>query len=734
MGIAFASMSERYEIRGKLGRGGMSTIYRGFDTVMGREVAIKRLLPIEKTNLNEDAGNVLEKEAAALAKFQHPNIVSVFAIEEDSEGPFVVMELIEGQDLHFVLTEGALAWDDFKDVATQCLEPLVEATKLNFLHRDLKPGNIMVTMTPSERFLVKILDFGLAKFSQQPSMQTLDQKGSFLGSIDYIAPEQLELRPLDQRTDLYSLGCVLYFSLAQKSPFTGSNPAETSMNHLKHRCPPIHELRGDVPKPVGDWLMKMISRKPADRPCDAAEALALFNAALDGVSPLAAPVEDQDAPEDAHEAHSPPSAPVAPPPPESEPVIPVAKAAEEPPSGLVMTPPSTVRVPRIETGPTTARQPVLPTPRTGSVAARKQTGAVAGRTVVTGAIPNRSHTSPTSAVKSASSEKGKRGKWLVLGVCAVLLLIGLSFLLSGNEVTNFNGGTPVVLTVPASETLSPLAFPSSPFSWGTQATPEPLSVSDGLVSRHLSTGLLFGRDYTKSPQVGAQVAAWGNPEQRSVESLLVRDSADQKGQYLPLLTQYTKTEIPNLKASTFAIAFNNQTSLRHRKSLFEAREAVTMVMVARIEPGVGRFLKVIPEATDQRFFFISSELTGKIAGICKPNPQGKESRVQLNPPLYNTGVFLYSIDIKEGQHRLVIGESATGEIRSAGGKFQVPRQLPQATLSRLTLGKRGFSENFVEEFGTGVFEVLVYDRMLSEEEEKKLTNQLLKRYFVAGGK
>ena len=99
--------------------------------------------------------------------------------------------------------EGALSWEDFKDVAPQCLEPLIAASELNLLHRDLKPGNIMLTTMPSERFLVKILDFGLAKFSQQASLQTLDQKGSFLGSIDYIAPEQLELKPLDQRTDLY---------------------------------------------------------------------------------------------------------------------------------------------------------------------------------------------------------------------------------------------------------------------------------------------------------------------------------------------------------------------------------------------------------------------------------------------------------------------------------------------------------------------------------------------------
>jgi len=260
----------------------MSAVYRAYDNVMRRDVAIKRLLPVEETNLNEKAGNLIEREAAALARFQHPNIVTIYAMEEDDDGPFVVMEMIEGEDLHAVMEEGALSWEDFKDVAPQCLEPLVAASELNLLHRDLKPGNIMLTMTPSERFLVKILDFGLAKFSQQPSLQTLDQKGSFLGSIDYIAPEQLELRPLDQRTDLYSLGCVLYYSLAQKAPFTGENPARTSMNHLKHKCVHISELRSDVSKPVADWLMRMISREVEDRPCDAAEALEELVSALKG--------------------------------------------------------------------------------------------------------------------------------------------------------------------------------------------------------------------------------------------------------------------------------------------------------------------------------------------------------------------------------------------------------------------------------------------------------------------
>lgn len=269
-------MEERYEIKGRIGRGGVGAVYQAYDRRLERDVAIKRLLALSETKLNDITSVSLEKEALALAKFQHPNVVSIYEIASDDEGSFVVFELVKGETLKATIARSALTLDDFISFADQTLDPLISAQELNLLHRDIKPGNIMLTWLESERFRVKLLDFGLAKFSQAPSTQTLDQTGSFLGSIDYIAPEQIEVGLLDQRTDLYSLGCVYYFSLTQKAPFAGPSVTKTMDNHLRHTVVPLVNLRPDLPFRLVEWVMRLISRNPEDRPLHALHAMELF--------------------------------------------------------------------------------------------------------------------------------------------------------------------------------------------------------------------------------------------------------------------------------------------------------------------------------------------------------------------------------------------------------------------------------------------------------------------------
>ena len=476
-------MSERYQLRGRIGRGGISAVYRAYDTVMGRDVALKRLLPIEETNLNESAGESLAREAAALARFSHQNVITVFAFEEDAEGPFVVMELVEGEDLHSIMKSGAMSWEDFRDVAGQCLEPLVAAAEFSLLHRDIKPGNIMLTVTASGRFLVKLLDFGLAKFSQQPSLQTLDQRGSFLGSIDFIAPEQLELRPLDQRTDLYSLGCVFYYMLVQESPFTGGSPAETSMNHIKHRCQPIAERRSDLPPLVADWLMRLISRDPDDRPNDARDALRQFQGALKGIPyvPVDRHADGEEIPR-ARVIGPAPTGPVGPP----------------PPSGPVGPPTGAVRVTRViptareVTGPVTGasllplkttRQPLLPPRATGSIR-----GPVLGSAHPTAS----SGSSNAQQKKESPRSRGASplflafwesltpaGKCLLAGVAALLILVGLFFLLRDDSKEESTASSSSA-TVPAAEVFAPLPHPAKVSSADGAPGLPPLPAADSI--------------------------------------------------------------------------------------------------------------------------------------------------------------------------------------------------------------------------------------------------------------
>ncbi|MDF1860895.1 MAG: serine/threonine-protein kinase [Verrucomicrobiales bacterium] len=719
-------MSDRYEIRGKLGRGGMSAIYRAFDTVMGREVALKRLLPVEETNLNEASGvESLEKEAAALAKFQHPNVVTVYAIEEDEDGPYVVMELIEGEDLHDILTAGALSWPDFQDVATQCLEPLVEAYELNLLHRDIKPGNIMLTVTLSDRFLVKILDFGLAKFSQQPSTQTLDQAGSFLGSIDYIAPEQLELKALDQRTDLYSMGCVLYYALAQEAPFTGDNPAETTMNHMKHRCRPIHELRDDVPPLVCDWLMRMISRRREDRPANAVEALAQFHAAVAGET-----YQDRKEGDEVQSALP-------------EEVIAVYTAPGEPAPGETGSAAENETVDpgsspiRIVTGPvsgpqvpttTTARQPVIPAPRTGAITSPR-----------TGFVPSRA-TGPRTAAVSSPTETTEEGWGRLLrdrryqigvgvGLGVVVLGLILTGILGGVDESESEAGTPVAgetgVEEPAEKVYPPLPFPESLVRSDGRADPSPIPNEKGLIARFFGSKGSFGRDYRNRAEPGDQLAAWYNLAGEGRSDSLLRDWGDRDGSHLPVIVRFSSEEIPALSGVYRAAHLNNKTTMSTPDTCFSFEAGATIFLVGKLEAGTDKIVRVVPEKGGGEMIHLTADHAGNVIGGARLVSGKPENRIPLPWTPGGAGVIAYSVNATEGSQFLMVreGTAATATVKAGQVKGTV------GSLRKLTIGKRGFGDGYVDPFSNAIFELLVFDRALSEEEAKTILNDLWGRYF-----
>ncbi len=264
---------DRYEIISRIGAGGVGAVYKAKDTRLGRMVAVKRLLPPDESEDQAKLGSDLIKEARALSVFQHPNIITVYDYGEDEDGLYIIMELLEGETLEELAQNSQLHVDTLSELAEQCLEGLSVAHSRNLLHRDLKPSNLFVTQVTGGESKVKILDFGLAKFSATPALQTVDQSRSILGSIYFMAPEQFLRQPLDARCDLYQLGCVFFYALTSEYAFDGETTAAVMDAHLDHTPKDLATLRPDVPEDLCNWVVSMIARDPEDRPKTAAKAL-----------------------------------------------------------------------------------------------------------------------------------------------------------------------------------------------------------------------------------------------------------------------------------------------------------------------------------------------------------------------------------------------------------------------------------------------------------------------------
>ncbi|MGV9194234.1 serine/threonine-protein kinase [Microbacterium sp. MC2] len=254
-GVSFGG---RYELDSRIAIGGMGEVWEATDHVIGRTVAIKIL----KDEYMGDPG-FLERfraEARHAALVNHEGIASVFDYGEENGSAFLVMELVPGEALSTILErEGSLSTDKTLDIVAQTAQALQAAHAAGLVHRDIKPGNLLIT--PDGR--VKITDFGIARIADQVP---LTATGQVMGTVQYLSPEQASGHPASPATDIYSLGIVAYESLAGKRPFTGESQVAIAMAQINDAPPP---LAATVAEPVQNFVMSMIAKKPEDRPVSA---------------------------------------------------------------------------------------------------------------------------------------------------------------------------------------------------------------------------------------------------------------------------------------------------------------------------------------------------------------------------------------------------------------------------------------------------------------------------------
>ena len=251
-----------FEVGERIGVGGMGIVYRAIYTKNGARVALKVLAPDVADS--ESLQRRFEREISILKKLQHPNIVRYYGGGKFGSQRFYAMELVEGGSVEeYLRKKQRLPWEEAVEITMQVAKALEHAHDAGVIHRDLKPANLLMTASN----VVKLTDFGIAR---DTTASALTAAGKTVGTYAYMAPEQIRGKPpVDKKSDLYSLGCVLFEMISGETPFTSGNQGEMLMQHLQEPPPRITSLVPECPIFLEDLIFRLLEKDPSDRVYDA---------------------------------------------------------------------------------------------------------------------------------------------------------------------------------------------------------------------------------------------------------------------------------------------------------------------------------------------------------------------------------------------------------------------------------------------------------------------------------
>src|ERR1700722_18404743 len=257
-----------YEILGKVGSGAMGLVFRAWDARLHREVAIKLLHDdYQMPGMRER----FLQEARAASALNHPQICTIFDLGEQDGEPYMVMELLEGETLKEKISRGAVPVDEIISYSQEVADALAAAHAKGIVHRDVKPANIFLVEQPNGRAQAKVLDFGLAKIGMAArggrASRALDLTlaGATVGTLSYMSPEQARGQALDERSDLFSLGVVMYEMATRQVPFQGATSALVFVQLLGHAPELVHYWNEAIPKELDKLILKLLAKEPGGR-------------------------------------------------------------------------------------------------------------------------------------------------------------------------------------------------------------------------------------------------------------------------------------------------------------------------------------------------------------------------------------------------------------------------------------------------------------------------------------